>query len=96
MLHPGSTHLHIGLSTDPTPHSIPHLIAYRGKAEEKEGGVVSGDEEKEGYVYRDESLVLQHCNEITVSGCSISSTQSGTCTDNIIIYNIYYVSTVPF
>ena len=31
VLHPGSTYLHFGLSTDPTPHSIPHLIAYRSR-----------------------------------------------------------------
>lgn len=55
VLHPGSTHLHIGLSTDPTPHSIPHLIAYRRKA-------LEDSPVKE---CTDQSLVLQHCNDIT-------------------------------
>ena len=71
MLHPGSTHLHIGLSTDPTPHSIPHLIAYRRKESKQDlcrGGVVSDQEKnpRKGYMYKDESLVLQHCNDVTV------------------------------
>ena len=75
VIHPGSTHLHIGLSTDPTPHSIPHLIAYRrkgvaeeqrGVAKEEEGGAsVHGKKWKEED-YTDESLVLKHCNDITV------------------------------
>ena len=74
VLHPGSTHLHIGLSTDPTPHTIPHVIAYRRKGEGPiaGGGVVSdqhgeglNSSKRKGYV--DESLVLKHCNEITVS-----------------------------
>ena len=68
VIHPGSTSLHIGLSTDPTPHTIPHLIAYKMKATHQEVGVASEPEEgkKEKGVYFDESLVLQHRNEITV------------------------------
>ena len=71
VLHPGSTHLLIGLSTDPTPHTIPHLIAYRKKPSgERVGGASVHDKEanhvmNEGYY--DESLVLQHNNDITVS-----------------------------
>lgn len=74
MIHPGSTHLHIGLSTDPTPHSIPHVIAYRKKGVATEGGGVVREEE--GSEKRDESLVLKHCNEITVS---LSYAEAGVC-----------------
>ena len=87
MIHPGSTYLYIGLSTDPTPHSIPHLIAYRRKSAANEGNVAKegggvaserrGVVEEEGEEtqrkrqriaedFNDESLVLKHCNEITV------------------------------
>ena len=69
VLHPGSTYLHFGLSVDPTPHSIPHLIAYRSKSSADFNG---GAEKKEALMaslaYQDESLVLKHSNNIVVSG----------------------------
>ena len=46
VLHPGSSMLHLGLSTDPTPHSIPHIIAYRNV--HKGGGLGNGNETHSG------------------------------------------------
>ncbi len=69
VLHPGSTHLHIGLSTSPTPHTIPHLIAYKRTvppAPKGGEGVASEGDGGKGRTYRDSSLILQHSNPITV------------------------------
>ena len=71
ILHPGSSTLHLGLSTDPTPHSIPHIIAYRNVQEAGAGGTGNGSETQNGMENRlksvDESLVLKYSVEITVS-----------------------------
>ena len=64
LLHPGSSTLHLGLATTRTPHSLPHLIAYRGS----EGGGGSGEGERKVTIPEDGSLVLRHEAEITVSG----------------------------
>ena len=64
LLHPGSSTLHLGLATTRTPHSLPHLIAYRGS----EGGDGSGEGERKVTIPEDGSLVLRHEAEITVSG----------------------------
>jgi len=63
ILQPGSSTLHLGLSTSYTPHSLPHLIAYRST----EGGGESGGAERAGVIPTDGSLVLRHEVEITVS-----------------------------
>ena len=74
ILHPGSSTLHLGLSTDPTPHSIPHIIAYRnvqgqgtaGAGTENGNGTQNGMEK--GLLKSvDESLVLKYAVEMTVS-----------------------------
>lgn len=70
LLHPGSSTLHLGLATTRTPHSLPHLIAYRGS----EGGGGSGEGERKGTIPEDGSLVLRHEAEITVSGKSYIAT----------------------
>ncbi len=64
ILHPGSSTLHLGLSTDPTPHSIPHIIAYRN-VQVASGGGQSGL--AQGMKSIDESLVLKYNVEMTVS-----------------------------
>ena len=72
LLHPGSSTLHLGLATTRTPHSLPHLIAYRGSeggGGSGEGG--SGEGERKGTIPEDGSLVLRHEAEITVSGSRI-------------------------
>lgn len=71
ILHPGSSTLHLGLSTDPTPHSIPHIIAYRNVQEAGAGGTENGSETPNGMENRlksvDESLVLKYSVDMTVS-----------------------------
>lgn len=76
ILHPGSSTLHLGLSTDPTPHSIPHIIAYRnvhtggglGNGNETHGGIESTGHE---WKCADESLVLKYKVDMTVRGTCI-------------------------
>ena len=77
ILHPGSSTLHLGLSTDPTPHSIPHIIAYRNM--HKGRGLRNGNEtqsemESTGQEWKsvDESLVLKYKVDVTVSACILS------------------------
>ena len=53
ILQPGSCSMLLGLSTDPIPHSLPHIIAYSGSGVEGE---------------QDDSLVLKYPAGITVSG----------------------------
>lgn len=71
ILHPGSSTLHLGLSTDPTPHSIPHIIAYRNVQVASGGGTKNGNEIQSGLEQGvksvDESLVLKYNMEMTVS-----------------------------
>ena len=70
ILHPGSSTLHLGLSTDPTPHSIPHIIAYRniqvapGDGIRNGNGTQNGPEQ--GVKCVDESLVLKYNVDMTV------------------------------
>ena len=71
ILHPGSSTLHLGLSTDPTPHSIPHIIAYKNV--HTGGGLGNGNEthsemESTGREWKcvDESLVLKYKVDVTV------------------------------
>ena len=75
ILHPGSSTLHLGLSTDPTPHSIPHIIAYRNVQATAGGGTENGNQThsglEKGTKSVDESLVLKYNMEMTVS-CSIA------------------------
>lgn len=72
ILHPGSSTLHLGLSTDPTPHSIPHIIAYRnvhaGFGSNADSEMRNGNGTKsDGLHCVDESLVLKYDVELTVS-----------------------------
>ena len=76
ILHPGSSTLHLGLSTDPTPHSIPHIIAYRNVHQVASGsnggdGMENGNETpsemEQGVKCVDESLVLKYNVDMTVS-----------------------------
>ena len=60
ILQPGSSILHLTVSTSYTPHSLPHLIAYRST----EGGGESGGAESARVIQTDGSLVLRHEVEI--------------------------------
>ena len=75
ILHPGSSTLHLGLSTDPTPHSIPHIIAYRNVQATAGGGTENGNQTQSGMEKGmksvDESLVLKYNVEMTVSSLKL-------------------------
>ena len=70
VLHPGSSLLHLGLSTDHTPQSIPHIIAYRNHSSDGSHDQLSHPASRDQVphpVAHDPTLILQHETEITVS-----------------------------
>ena len=61
ILHPGSSTLRLGLSTQPSPNAIPHLIAYRTM------GAWSSEEATPSPTTGGTSLLLRYETELTVS-----------------------------
>ena len=68
ILHPGSSTLHLAFSTDHTPHSLPHLIAYTRPPDTRPHPPDAKPRPTDDRPHPpDPSLVLQYEVEITVS-----------------------------
>ena len=90
VLHIGSSTLTLGFATNPIPHALPHIIAYKGcglsdsnhtPTPSNNDRIKSDlDQNKKSYEQnkeeriRDETLVLDYPWEVTVSGHSDKST----------------------